>query len=449
MHDQIRKMCSKSQLLVYYFFVWTATSLIGAEENEFLSLNIEDWDLTSFFDYGTLPLTTAVKNILNLNMSFTFIPKYTVLKTDLSKEESVYIMVENATDAAFYFFPSKYPNSAHYKMVPTELQIQGCENHNKCEEVMECERAVVDISDTNLDENVIFISWKQFETETLVILMQYKNKFIKCRHHKLHFQIQKLVMYSSQVQSFGIIDGFFRSTTQENNHLKLNRTFNLQVNQSVSLNTFQCLQCNTSITLTCDNLQKIVNVSSAQGSKLIFSDSLLVNGWKEFSLSNCDTQEFSNCNLTIQTLLQSPNGHVNHIWIIAQGAVTVQLKNNTHKIDEGGESTCLKLEHQKATVEDFERTPTPIITSTSGAKFELNPNNTQSNQTLANCISKIEDILCTANTWSRREPWLIAIFTFTLATLIITIINCYKQWKMDNGKLENATVGYKNLQIGT
>jgi hypothetical protein len=65
-----------------------------------------------------------------------------------------------------------------------------------------------------------------------------------------------------------------------------------------------------------------------------------------------------------------------------------------------------------------------------GAKFELNPNNTQSNQTLANCISKIEDILCTANTWSRREPWLIAIFTFTLATLIITIINCYKQWKM-------------------
>jgi hypothetical protein len=140
-------------------------------------------------------------------MSFTFNPKYNVLKTDLSKEESVYIMVENATDAAFYFFPSKYPNSAHYKMVPTELQIQGCENHNKCEEVMECERAVVDISDTNLDENVIFISWKQFETETLVILMQYKNKFIKCRHHKLHFQIQKLVMYSSQVQSFGIIDG--------------------------------------------------------------------------------------------------------------------------------------------------------------------------------------------------------------------------------------------------
>jgi hypothetical protein len=105
----------------------------------------------------------------------------------------------------------------------------------------------------------------------------------------------------------------------------------------VSLHTFQCLHCNTSIKLTCDNnLEKVVNVSSSQGSKLvsvyicptlkrndqflkIFSDSLLVNGWKEFSLSNCGTQEFRNCNLTIQTLLQPANGQVNHIWIIAQG----------------------------------------------------------------------------------------------------------------------------------
>jgi hypothetical protein len=66
---------------------------------------------------------------------------------------------------------------------------------------------MVDVSDRNLDENVIFISWKQFETETLVILMQYKHKFIKCRHYKPHLQLQKLVMYSCQQQSFGIIDG--------------------------------------------------------------------------------------------------------------------------------------------------------------------------------------------------------------------------------------------------
>jgi hypothetical protein len=125
-----------------YFFVWTAISFTGAEKTEILSLNIENWDLTSFFDYGTSPLTRAVKNILNLKMSSTFIPHYTVLKSDLSKEGSVYIIVENVTDAHFYLFPSKYPNNAHYKMVPTELQIQGCENHNKCEEVMECERAV-------------------------------------------------------------------------------------------------------------------------------------------------------------------------------------------------------------------------------------------------------------------------------------------------------------------
>jgi hypothetical protein len=105
-------------------------------------LNIEDWDATRFFEYGTSPLTTAVNNILNMKMSLTFIQHYTVVKSDLTKEGSVYIMVENATDAAFYFFPSKYPNSAHYKMVPIELQIQGCENIHKCEEFLECEKAV-------------------------------------------------------------------------------------------------------------------------------------------------------------------------------------------------------------------------------------------------------------------------------------------------------------------
>jgi hypothetical protein len=111
---------------------------------------------------------------------------------------------------------------------------------------------------------------------------------------------------------------FFRSTTQENNHIKLNRSFNLQVNQSVSLRIFQCLYCNTSITLTCDSLQKTVNISNSHGSKLIFSDSHLVNGWKESSLSNCGTQVLRNCNLTIQTLLHSAN-QVNQFWIIAQG----------------------------------------------------------------------------------------------------------------------------------
>jgi hypothetical protein len=132
----------KRSLKLYYFFVWIAIPLSVAEKNEVQLLNIEDWDATRFFEYGTSPLTTAVNNILNMKMSSTFIPYYTVMKQDLTEEGSVYIMVENATDALFYFFPSKYPNNAHYKMVPIELLIQGCENANKCKEAIECERAV-------------------------------------------------------------------------------------------------------------------------------------------------------------------------------------------------------------------------------------------------------------------------------------------------------------------
>jgi Fe2+ or Zn2+ uptake regulation protein len=76
-------------------------------------------------------------------------------------------------------------------------------------------------------------------------------------------------MQSCHISNIGY-PGFFKSTTKENNHLKFNRTFNLQVNQRVSLHTFQCLDCNTIITLTCENnLQKVVNVSSSQGSKLV------------------------------------------------------------------------------------------------------------------------------------------------------------------------------------
>jgi hypothetical protein len=71
-----------------------------------------------------------------------FNKNYTVLKTDLSKEESVYILVKNATDIFFHIFPSKHPGAPNYKLVPTKLQIQGCENPNKCEEVLECEKAV-------------------------------------------------------------------------------------------------------------------------------------------------------------------------------------------------------------------------------------------------------------------------------------------------------------------
>jgi hypothetical protein len=75
-------------------------------------------------------------------------------------------------------------------------------------------------------------------------------------------------MQSCHISNIGY-PGFFKSTTKENNHINLDRNFNLQVNQSVSLHTFQCLDCNTIITLTCDSLQKTVNVSSSQGSKMV------------------------------------------------------------------------------------------------------------------------------------------------------------------------------------
>ncbi|CAH1364032.1 unnamed protein product [Tenebrio molitor] len=410
--------------MVYSFTIWVAiflaTGLAEKNESQLLFIGDGEWKQTHFFKYGAPPLTTALKNILSLNTPYRSTPKYEVLKTNFSKEESVYIMVENLTDVLFNFVPVTHPNTSNYTMVPTKLQIQACEN-NKCEQLKECDRAVVDVSDTNLDENVIFLSWKLSEAESLIILMQYKNKFIKC-HRKPHFQINKLVMTGSERQLYGTIDGFFKSTTKENNHINLDRNFNLQVNESVSLHTFQCLDCNTIITLTCDSLQKTVNVSNSQGSKMIFSDNRILNGWKESSLSNCGTQELSNCNLTLQTLLLQSVHQVNNMWIIVQGAAFVNLRNENDKIDSGQESICLKLENDTtvADFEQFEQTPTPIITST-----RTSDNVAQSNQTVANYIIKyIKD------TSSRTESWLIAIFTLIFVTFLMSAINLYKQWKI-------------------
>jgi hypothetical protein len=422
--------------MVYSFTIWVAiflaTGLAEKNESQLLFIGDGEWKQTHFFKYGAPPLTTALKNILSLNTPYRSTPKYEVLKTNFSKEESVYIMVENLTDVLFNFVPVTHPNTSNYTMVPTKLQIQACEN-NKCEQLKECDRAVVDVSDTNLDENVIFLSWKLSEAESLIILMQYKNKFIKC-HRKPHFQINKLVMTGSESQLYGTIDGFFKSTTKENNHINLDRNFNLQVNQSVSLHTFQCLDCNTIITLTCDSLQKTVNVSNSQGSKMIFSDNRILNGWKESSLSNCGTQELSNCNLTLQTLLLQSAHQVNHMWIIVQGAPFVNLRNETNKIDSGHESICLKLEND---------------TTVAGTKSEFNTNSAQCNQTVANYIIKnITDTLRTADTTSGTEFSLIVISTFIF---VMSAINLYKQWKIDNkikklNRLEQTTVKYKDLK---
>lgn len=57
--------------------------------------------------------------------------------------------------------------------------------------------------------NMVFLSWKLFEPDLLVILGQYKDTLFKCRNYKHNFVITKLVMNSSKHQLTKIIDGKF------------------------------------------------------------------------------------------------------------------------------------------------------------------------------------------------------------------------------------------------
>jgi hypothetical protein len=54
---------------------------------------------------------------------------------------------------------------------------------------------------------MVFLSWKLFEPNLLVILGQYEDTLFICRHDKPEFEIKKLVMFNSKSQSIGIIDG--------------------------------------------------------------------------------------------------------------------------------------------------------------------------------------------------------------------------------------------------
>ncbi|CAH1364005.1 unnamed protein product [Tenebrio molitor] len=288
---------------------------------------------------------------------------YSTLKSELIKKKNVHITEKNPTGVVCVILNVKEPNSPYYKMVPTELQIKACESANRCKELTQCEKGVVDKSETNLDESEIIISWEHFES--LYIIMQYENKFINCRDTS-EFHIRKLAKDGLLEQPSGtVVDDSFRSTTQENNHL----IFYLQGNQSVSLHTF-CpnLYYNT----TCDDgLQEVVNVSSPRESKL-------VKGWTEFPLSNCDRQEIRKCNTTFKSIYQSANGQVNDNWNFDQYAGLVHFRN-------GGRSTW--SERQYATVEAFnsQQTPTSLMTNTtSGTSGTLSghyANNNYFNQT--------------------------------------------------------------------
>jgi hypothetical protein len=356
---------------------------------------------------------------------------YSTLKSDLIKKKNVHITEKNATGVVFHILNLKDPDRPYYKMVPTELQIKACESANRCKELTECEKGVVDKSETNLDESEIIISWERFES--LYIIMQYENKFIMCHHtSKPYIEVRKLAINGSLEQPFGtVVDDSFRSTTQENNH----QIFYSQVKQSVSLHT---LFPNLSYNTTCDNgFQNVATVSKSP------RESKLVDGWTEFPLSNRDGQEISKCDTTFKSIFQSANGQVNDNWNFDQYAGLVHFRN-------GGESTW--PERQYATVEDlsafnFQQTPTSLMTNTtsgtSGTLFEHYANNTYFNQTLTVYNNRGDD--------DNRRPWFMPILILMVYIGIFVAFGgflLYSQWKKNNqrNQLDLSSALYPGAQ---
>jgi hypothetical protein len=104
-----------------------------------MPLHIENWNQTSFFDYGSPPLMTISKNIFN-SKSIS-VPQYVVLKWNLDKEGSVYVMLEEPGNL-FYFYQLRHPDGPHYKISINHYSVEVCENLKICQKLVDCEKAV-------------------------------------------------------------------------------------------------------------------------------------------------------------------------------------------------------------------------------------------------------------------------------------------------------------------
>jgi hypothetical protein len=321
---------SKDRFCLRFVFKWSYILLVCLAKNEDIPLHIENWNQTSFFDYGSPPLLTISKNIFNSEngaISHTFVPHYGVLKKNLGEEGSVYIILAEPADVLLFFYPSKHPDSPNYKIDVNSYSIDVCEDTKKCKKIKDCEKAIVNNTQNGTNNpNMVFLSWKLFEQNLLVILGQYKDTLFKCRNYKHNFVITKLVMNSSKHQLTKIIDGSFLSTTKEL-PAKSNKHFDLLENSYVSLHIFQCYFCNISVKLTCGN--PVVNkevILGRDGNQMIFSNSFLIYGWIKIDLTDLTKkgQKYNNCSLVIvPKLLELVNqNQVNPIWTIAQSVIT-------------------------------------------------------------------------------------------------------------------------------
>jgi large-conductance mechanosensitive channel len=260
---------------------------------------------------------TISKNIFN-SKSIS-VPQYVVLKWNLDKEGSVYVMLEEPGNL-FYFYQLRHPDGPHYKISINHYSVEVCENLKICQKLVDCEKAIVTnmINGTN-NSSIVFLSWKLFESDLFMIVGQYKDTFFKCKNHKPGFAITKLVMASTKHQSFKIIDGSFRITTEEL-PAKSIKNFDLPKYSYVSLLIFQCYYCNVNVKLTCDNslVDKEV-VFGRNGTQMIFSNNVLVYGWTKIDLFK-RIQEQNNCSLLIEPKQAESvdEKHVNAIWTIAQ-----------------------------------------------------------------------------------------------------------------------------------
>jgi hypothetical protein len=105
-------------------------------------VKFDSWHDKYFVEAGSPLITEQHEILLRMNPSFTLIPKYSVLESDLQKEGSVYVLLERPVDVLFHLYGPLHPNSPNYKINITSFSIEKCLSTQSCKKLNFCQEGV-------------------------------------------------------------------------------------------------------------------------------------------------------------------------------------------------------------------------------------------------------------------------------------------------------------------
>jgi hypothetical protein len=294
------------------------------------------WNDKRFLKYGCPVITTEDEVYLKKDSEYIFIPHYSVLDSGTATEKNIYIFLENVTNVFFHLYGQIHPRAPNYRINFMELVVEKCNNIENCQQLNDCQKAVV-IMDSNkleLSNTTIYISYWVEMYDKLMILVQYNDKYIVCTDATDPLLIRKIVMNASEPQTISTSENIFVQTEEVSTSV-FDPQFTLYSGNTGYIYILQCRFCTTELTIKCQNGDPFIyTVDALSTSKIIFNDGSIVEGWQKINFPQTPyNKTYTNCSLAFTTNITS-DIPIRQFWIIDPRLVEITKPvENTNTIE--------------------------------------------------------------------------------------------------------------------